>query len=81
MNTIIYDVISEIDSMKSSVQYLESNIESIKTDMTQKEFKDFVSTLDSLKFQIVDTDRELNKVINSLPQIYKERLIGGNENE
>lgn len=77
MNTIIYDVISEIDSMKSSVQYLESNIESIKTDMTQKEFKDFVSTLDSLKFQIVDTDRELNKVINSLPQIYKERLIGG----
>ena len=77
MNTILYDVISEIDSMKSSVHYIESNIESIKTDMTQKEFKDFVSTLDSLKFQIVDTDRELNKVINSLPQIHKEKLIGG----
>lgn len=75
--TIVRDIISEIDKMKSSVQYLESNIDKIKTDMTEKEFDNFVSMVDSIKFQIVDTDRELNKVINSLPQTYKEKLIGG----
>ena len=66
---IVCDVISEIDKMKSHVHYIESNIDNIKSDMTQKEFDDFVSIFEGLKYQIVDTERELNKVINSLPKI------------
>jgi hypothetical protein len=54
--------------MKIKIEYIESNIDIIKDDMSQVDLNELIFSVDSLKSNIVEAEQELSKIINSLPE-------------